>query len=1605
MQNDSERLRIGTIYENSISAAMYLINDERFTLINGDSGFYKMLGYSQAEYEQILENSFLNSIFAQDKRKFIELFDDFNDGVRQINIRLINKQAGVVWFNAKIIITGDNYDDKNSNIKSKSSVYFCVLTDITKQKEAENDFETQKRFLELLQSTVEGGTLICFDDKKMSIAYVSNDLISFLGYTREEFDKVTQGSLFNIICEQDKEEVRDTMDAWFISGNYYEVEFKIKKKDGSHVWVMNKGNRIKNENGDNVLVSLISDINNTRLIIAKLEAANKDLRSMQNSIPGCFGKMALKEEGFEVISVNQQLQDLFEEYQSDVTKTRLMKYSSLSINEMLINEIALRQEMSIELEIVNDGRWFILRGTFENELYENKYPVYYLMFTDITVQKENQMQAEMQKEKYQKITEITDDIIFEYDCVADIMVYSEKYRQILDKPTIIFNFRNNLMYEKDEIGFVDFTQAFASIFSGQAFFRAEHEVKINDDKSMWLELSAKGIKNESGDTVKIIGILRDIDKQKREQILLYDKSRIDLLSGLYNKISTQEEIVKQIERTNAGAYSALLMIDIDDFKSINDTFGHKVGDEVIQKIANYLSLEFSHDIIGRVGGDEFQIFMSNVFDENMINEKASKICEGIRELFVDNKVDVTVSVGVYYSNRRVSYDNIYQKADIALYNAKANGKDHYEIYGHSIERNDKKQLCVSEENHEIIDAQFFANVVQLLSNEDEIGDKIYTALSMIAHELEVDRIIIQSIDYKAETFSLIYEWYSEGLSSLRGIIQDISLSKYAFFNENPDDIKAFYADDNDCYNKHQKLFFEMNGYKGIVQIPIKIKDITFACVEYITLNENRIFTTAEINAIKCITMVISNYLHTGISRKRFVSSLSKLLSINDNKCESFIKINANDYSYYRFILCNGRIELVERGFDYFNSRFLSEASFIIDEEIQKEFLNKFSKESMDALRRTRSEDIISLEYEHETIGKRGVNKRVAVLLSEKYDIEDYYLIVNYNITDIRQKELDNKQNDLDELKKILSAEYIFDNIMEVDVETEKIRLLHSKQNNILSLLQYDEPYSKIVNYMIDEFVYEEDKESLIEMLDLNKIKKYFNESSEPIMMYVRVMRDGEIKWLCLNIIDVTKSIGKQTYIALLRSDQDYNSQMDINSRLLTINHELEINEVLIRNKTRFDNLTGIYNIEEFTKCCQKLFVTEQEYKLALVRMDIDKFKLINDLYGYEIGDEILKHTANVIRDNIINQGLYGRMNSDIFCMCVRYKNIDEVIGMIDRIIAGLESYDAKYRISSYYGICVIEDRTVDVGVICDWANIALKKIKGSTLNRYAFYDNNMRMNLLDERKFESQMEYALASGQFEAYLQPQYDIRTSKINGAEALIRWNHPVEGIISPARFIPLFERNGFITKVDNFIWREACKILRRWIDDGYKPVPISVNVSRLHMFDDNLCDKIIALLNEYNLPRHLLVLEVTETVMYDDSESMNRMLNKMRNMGFQIAMDDFGSGYSSLNMLENMCLDELKIDRAFLSRASNTENGKIIVKFIISLAKQLNLKIVAEGVENEEQAAMLLEFGCYNAQGYFYSRPVPINRFESQAFDMNNQKEIPLSIKKILAKKGIE
>ena len=296
-----------------------------------------------------------------------------------------------------------------------------------------------------------------------------------------------------------------------------------------------------------------------------------------------------------------------------------------------------------------------------------------------------------------------------------------------------------------------------------------------------------------------------------------------------------------------------------------------------------------------------------------------------------------------------------------------------------------------------------------------------------------------------------------------------------------------------------------------------------------------------------------------------------------------------------------------------------------------------------------------------------------------------------------------------------------------------------------------------------------------------------------------------------------------------------------------------------------------------------------------------------------------------------------------------------------------------------WGIYRVEDRDVPVEQMCDRALLAARSIKGQYKKFFAYYDNVLRSKLLREQQIVDSMERALADEQFEIYLQPKYKIEDGGMVGAEALVRWNHPEWGLQSPAVFVPLFERNGFITRLDQYVWDKACAVLRDWDERGLPSLPISVNVSRADIYNVDLIDILKELMQKYRLQPSSLHLEITESAYTENPQQIIDTVSRLREMGFIIEMDDFGSGYSSLHMLHQMPVDVLKLDMKFIQSEPATPVNQEIMRFIVSLAHLMKLGVVAEGVETAEQLERLRKIGCECAQGYYFAEPMPVKAFE--------------------------
>lgn len=421
------------------------------------------------------------------------------------------------------------------------------------------------------------------------------------------------------------------------------------------------------------------------------------------------------------------------------------------------------------------------------------------------------------------------------------------------------------------------------------------------------------------------------------------------------------------------------------------------------------------------------------------------------------------------------------------------------------------------------------------------------------------------------------------------------------------------------------------------------------------------------------------------------------------------------------------------------------------------------------------------------------------------------------------------------------------------------------------------------------------------------------------------------------------------------------------------------------NAIRNDPLTGLLNRAAFFDLAGSMIADHEPGYYCMACYDINHFKVINDQYGTKMGDAVLIQTGEVFEDGFTKEGgIVCRIMADHFAVLfpVSLFNTD-VLTDIRKRASTLDGQIAPIHFT--IGRYIVSDIALPVSAMYDRAMLASASVKGSADENIAMFTESMRESVILEQRMVSEANNALVEKQFEVWLQPQYNHS----NGA--LVRWRHPERGLISPGLFIPLFEKNGFIYRLDKFVWEETCRLLRKWIDEDLHPVPVSVNISRNDVYHDDLVPFIIGLLDKYHLPVDLLRLEITESAFAKSGSQVISVVKELVDYGFTMEIDDFGSGYSSLNTLKDVPAQVLKLDMRFLEGVENTSRGGNIIESVIRMAKWINMSVIAEGVETIEQANYLTSIGCSYIQGYLYSKPLPVAQYEQ--FAQTKAKEVQM------------
>ncbi len=495
---------------------------------------------------------------------------------------------------------------------------------------------------------------------------------------------------------------------------------------------------------------------------------------------------------------------------------------------------------------------------------------------------------------------------------------------------------------------------------------------------------------------------------------------------------------------------------------------------------------------------------------------------------------------------------------------------------------------------------------------------------------------------------------------------------------------------------------------------------------------------------------------------------------------------------------------------------------------------------------------------------------------------------------------------------------------------------------------------------------------------------YGNKKTEEFIKRFSERMDGMV--YCRDILgkDISKpkemAVIRQEGLILKKCPRALNISIDILEEMLA-DYLKDVTESSIEPEDIPENdemesvIKSMGRLRRFNRNVRNLLYSSSK-GIAFIQFDIQKFKIINDLYGEKFGDEVLDFIISQLKEMCHSEQYYINLHSDVFMVVTEYDREEELTEFTKQIDARTNTYkNVKLQLS--YGIYTVEDKKMELRQMSDRAAMTRKAVKNNLLTNVLFYREQFKELLYNRKFIEENMQAAITERQFMMYLQPKYSISQNAVVGAEALARWQHPERGMIYPDQFIPIIEENGFIKKLDYYIWEEACRFIRKCEDAGVV-CPVSVNVSRVHLKDNDCIQVLAELIEKYGISKSLLELEITETA---NDQQVSKKAKQLKEAGYTLLMDDFGSGYSSLNILLETPFDVIKLDKKFMDNMLVSDKGRILLEQVILMSSRLKLGIVAEGVETKEQVELLQNIGCDIVQGYYFAKPMPQEEFSTE------------------------
>ena len=1051
------------------------------------------------------------------------------------------------------------------------------------------------------------------------------------------------------------------------------------------------------------------------------------------------------------------------------------------------------------------------------------------------------------------------------------------------------------------------------------FTMPPEEGKVKMEYVRFLDFSGEyfwyQLKGRLKDESVLCGTMMYIDDETKHNSEEIEKNK-DNLTHVYNADTFMRLVDEYMGTMNVEVVPNLMIVDIDDYNDWKEINSKISAEGVLVEVARILKRAFrGSDIIGRVGTDRFAVFMKGIRNTNILEERAAYVRQTVKDVWSELNGAVTVSIGISVMDRDgAGAAALYERSLTALSEAKHSGKDTYVLFDENMEK--------------------IENAVNpiLTTKEMELVTNILDPMCSWAYAVD-------------DQYHMLY---MNGMLSDRLNKSCADGGMLCYLN------KGYSEPCPDCPLK--SMGKDVSSYDSEIYSPSLRTTVQSRTTKISLRNGKNIYLIASVN--ENITKQ-EEEINESLSRVRnAVISMQDIIWDVDLDRNSCIRIKEENIKS----VMDKRIKNYQMLREYFADKVVcSEDKGVFSEATDPKYLKQARHLGTEIL--CREIRLMNVEEEYEWYNLYAVIGN---------DDDEHVLVIFLNVNEYIRHRLDNIETKVKyEIMKQKS-----DILKEMALSNER----YENVNEMTGILVYEYYVAENSYYLCPMFdeVFDIDVKDLDGAWAVTDQLRPFEDDKPQYDAYIKAVKMSAqilkttVRLYNSNGVPVWYTIIIQPLHGLNNVPVRYLATFQNVDAEMRIKSEMEY-------RADYDSLTGLYNAETFYRLTERYVHLHERQQMAIISVDIDKFRIINDRYGIDVGNKCLSVMGRVLKE-ILPQELFAcRYQADVFNLLFRYDSEQDILHFMTELSEKMRSApELTTPVSLMYGIYKIVDVDVPARLMCDRARAVKKQIKGSAISNYAVYDDVIRLKMREQAEIENEMEKALANREFEMFLQPQINIKTGKICGAEALVRWRHPQKGILVPANFLSLFEDNGFITKLDMFMWEEACKYIADLQKREIK-LPISINVSRRHIGETDIVDMITRLVEKYGFENRYLEIEITENLFMEDVSELFEEMGELKSRGFRILMDDFGSGYSSLNMLRKAPIDTMKIDRFFLDEIMSTERGKIIVESSVRMAKMIGLDVIAEGVETREQLDFLAAIDCDVAQGYYYSRPIPVDKFE--------------------------